>query len=64
MSVSKVEKVVETLPDKSKDTEESKKEATEKTQKTVVYEDWMVPIEFQSDIGRIHEKAGFTTGGE
>lgn len=27
-------------------------------------EDWMIPIEFQSDIGRIHEKAGFTTGGE
>ena len=27
-------------------------------------EDWMIPIEFQSDIGHIHEKAGFTTGGE
>lgn len=27
-------------------------------------EDWLIPIEFQSDIGRIHEKAGFTTGGE
>lgn len=27
-------------------------------------DDWMIPIEFQSDIGRIHEKAGFTTVGE
>jgi hypothetical protein len=26
--------------------------------------DWMIPIEFQSDIGHIHQKAGFTTGGE
>jgi hypothetical protein len=29
-----------------------------------IREDWMIPIEFQSDIGRIHEKAGFTMGGE
>lgn len=29
-----------------------------------IEEEWMIPIEFQSDIGRIHEKAGFTTGGE
>jgi len=25
--------------------------------------DWMIPIEFQSDISHIHQKAGFTTGG-
>ena len=27
-------------------------------------EDWMIPISFQSDMGRIHQKAGFTSGGE
>ena len=27
-------------------------------------EGWMIPISFQSDIGRIHQKAGFTVGGE
>jgi hypothetical protein len=27
-------------------------------------DDWMIPIEFQSDIGHIHQKAGFTVGGE
>lgn len=27
-------------------------------------EDWMIPISFQSDISRIHEKAGFTVEGE
>lgn len=27
-------------------------------------EGWMIPISFQSDIGRIHQKAGFTIGGE
>jgi hypothetical protein len=26
--------------------------------------DWMIPISFQSDMGRIHEKAGFTVEGE
>lgn len=43
----------------------------EETIKTVIVkgteevsEDWMIPLEFQSDIGRIHQKAGFTTGGE
>ena len=25
--------------------------------------DWMIPIEFQSDIGHIHQKAGFTQVG-
>jgi hypothetical protein len=27
-------------------------------------EDWMIPISFQSDMGHIHQKAGFTAGGE
>jgi len=27
-------------------------------------DDWMIPISFQSDIGHIHQKAGFTVGGE
>jgi hypothetical protein len=27
-------------------------------------DDWMIPISFQSDMGRIHEKAGFTVEGE
>jgi hypothetical protein len=26
-------------------------------------EGWMIPISFQSDMGRIHQKAGFTVGG-
>ena len=26
--------------------------------------DWMIPISFQSDMGHIHQKAGFTVGGE
>lgn len=34
------------------------------TDKMVEKRDWMIPIEFQSDIGHIHQKAGFTTGGE
>ena len=29
-----------------------------------VKEDWMIPIQFQSDMGHIHQKAGFTEGGE
>ena len=27
-------------------------------------DDWMIPIQFQSDISSIHQKAGFTEGGE
>ena len=27
-------------------------------------EDWMIPIAFQSDISHIHQKAGFTHGGD
>lgn len=27
-------------------------------------DDWMIPIHFQSDMGHIHQKAGFTVGGE
>jgi hypothetical protein len=27
-------------------------------------EDWMIPIAFQSDISTIHQKAGFTHGGD
>lgn len=27
-------------------------------------DDWMIPIHFQSDMGHIHQKAGFTIGGE
>ena len=27
-------------------------------------EGWMIPISFQSDMGRIHQKAGFTVGGD
>jgi hypothetical protein len=27
-------------------------------------DEWMIPISFQSDMGRIHEKAGFTVEGE
>jgi len=26
--------------------------------------DWMIPIQFQSDMGHIHQKAGFTKRGE
>lgn len=26
--------------------------------------DFMIPLSFQSDMGHIHQKAGFTTGGE
>ena len=33
-------------------------------EKKLDLDDWMIPIEFQSDIGRIHEKAGFTSVGE
>ena len=29
-----------------------------------ITDDWMIPISFQSDMGRIHEKAGFTVEGE
>lgn len=29
-----------------------------------VQEDWMIPIAFQSDISSIHQKAGFTHGGD
>ena len=28
-----------------------------------ISEGWMIPISFQSDMGRIHQKAGFTVGG-
>jgi hypothetical protein len=27
-------------------------------------EDWMIPVAFQSDISHIHQKAGFTHGGD
>uniref|UniRef100_A0A7S3VDB6 MORN repeat-containing protein 5 n=1 Tax=Chaetoceros debilis TaxID=122233 RepID=A0A7S3VDB6_9STRA len=40
--------------------EEKKNDKVIKTEQS----DWMIPIEFQSDIGHIHQKAGFTTGGE
>jgi hypothetical protein len=35
----------------------------EEKQDKLLCDDWMIPIEFQSDIGCIHEKAGFTIGG-
>ncbi len=57
ISVPRVEKI---------DTEDEAKDRTMKEAKngTAVKDDWMIPIEFQSDIGHIHQKAGFTTGGE
>lgn len=38
------------------DDEANKEEATEKN-------DWMIPLQFQSDISHIHQKAGFTQVG-
>ncbi len=38
------------------DDETNKEEATEKN-------DWMIPLQFQSDISHIHQKAGFTQVG-
>ena len=49
----------------SKENSETKTLITEKTNESAgIKDDWMIPIEFQSDIGHIHQKAGFTTGGE
>jgi hypothetical protein len=49
----------------SKEDSETKTQITETTNKNAANkDDWMIPIEFQSDIGHIHQKAGFTTGGE
>jgi len=56
--------------DEAEDGEAKKSEDTQSPLKTTVVtpaeekDDWMMPIEFQSDIGHIHQKAGFTTGGE
>ena len=36
--------------------DDANKEATEKN-------DWMIPLQFQSDISHIHQKAGFTQVG-
>ena len=58
------------LGDKKMEVDEPKDEHEDKPNEPNVQpnedirNDWMIPIEFQSDIGRIHEKAGFTTGGE
>ena len=30
------------------------------TRSDVAKNDWMIPLQFQSDIGHIHQKAGFT----
>ena len=47
-------------------TKQAVENETEKpeTNSTENKDDWMIPIEFQSDIGHIHQRAGFTTGGE
>ncbi len=42
--------------EEANDDEASKEEATEKN-------DWMIPLQFQSDISHIHQKAGFTQVG-
>ncbi len=56
--------------DEAEDGEAKKADDKQSPPKTTVVapaeekDDWMMPIEFQSDIGHIHQKAGFTTGGE
>ena len=40
----------------SDDGDDTKQEASEKN-------DWMIPLQFQSDISHIHQKAGFTQVG-
>ena len=42
---------------------EMKKVESEEKNKKEIKNDWMIPIEFQSDISHIHQKAGFTTVG-
>lgn len=46
------------------DDEESKDKSNVKSKKEgEPKNDWMIPIEFQSDISHIHQKAGFTQVG-
>jgi len=61
VSVPQARKMAKTVVDTSLKENET---VVEESKEEVVSDDWMIPIEFQSDIGRIHEKAGFTTGGE
>ena len=35
-------------------------EASSNTDNKATANDWMIPLQFQSDIGHIHQKAGFT----
>jgi hypothetical protein len=45
------------IPRRSSDDDEDEGENVDE-------EDWMIPISFQSDMGHIHQKAGFTVEGE
>jgi len=50
--------------DEIEDSEAKKSENNATPASVEEKDDWMIPIEFQSDIGHIHQKAGFTAGGE
>mmetsp|Transcript_10214 Transcript_10214/g.14447 ORF Transcript_10214/g.14447 Transcript_10214/m.14447 type:complete len:862 (+) Transcript_10214:24-2609(+) len=54
-----------TVPRSDSTLSDSAHEATsEKKADAEDKDDWMIPIHFQSDMGHIHQKAGFTVGGE
>lgn len=40
--------------------EDGEEEGKEEGDAVVVKHDWMIPLQFQSDISHIHQKAGFT----
>jgi hypothetical protein len=44
--------------------EEVSEEKEEKSKDQKKKEDFMIPLSFQSDMGHIHRKAGFTHGGK
>lgn len=52
-------KMTKNAPIPRRSTDEGEQESGDKQD-----EDWMIPISFQSDMGHIHQKAGFTVEGE
>lgn len=58
----KIETIQENDDDKKEDSSMHKKDQI--IEETLDRTDWMIPIQFQSDMEHIHQKAGFTKGGE
>ena len=46
--------------DEDKEGDNAKEAASSAEGKEATKHDWMIPLQFQSDIGHIHQKAGFT----